>query len=61
MLVIEIVHNLSVLIVVSLISGTIARRFDEQSLKNGILQGTLYGATTVLVMLFPLVDRKSVV
>mgnify|MGYP000893352477 CR=1 FL=1 len=61
MLVIEIVHNLSVLIVVSLISGTIARRFDEQSLKNGILQGTLYGATTVLVMLFPLVFQPGLV
>ena len=61
MLVIEIIHNLSVLIVVSLISGILVRRFETRTLKNSILQGLLYGATTVAVMLFPLVFQPGLV
>jgi len=55
MIIIELIYNLSVLASLSLLSGFIDSSFNRNKQKGKILQGTLFGATAIIGMLYPFV------
>ncbi len=53
MIIIDLIYNLSVLVALSVLSGFIDLRFNRTKLKGKILQGSLFGITAIIGMLYP--------
>jgi PAS domain S-box-containing protein len=61
MIIIELIYNLSVLVALSVLSGFIDSRFNRNKLNGKILQGTLFGATAIIGMMYPFVLTEGII
>ena len=68
MIIVELLYNLAALVALSVLSGFIKIRFDDKRLLNQILQGLLFGLTSIVGMLNPFIltdgiffDGRSIV
>lgn len=61
MIIVELLYNLAVLIALSVLSGFINLRFDRKKLISKILQGLLFGFTSVIGMLNPFVLTNGII
>ncbi len=61
MIIIELIYNLSILISFSIISGFIDKRWERKTISGKILQGFLFGITSIIGMMNPFVLTKGII
>ncbi|MEI7811893.1 MAG: histidine kinase dimerization/phosphoacceptor domain -containing protein [Ignavibacteria bacterium] len=61
MLIIQLIHNLAILVTVSVVSGFINARWSRESNTGKILQGITFGLIAVLAMLSPLILSPGII
>ncbi len=61
MILIELLYNLSILVSFSIISGFIDKRWGRKSLTGKILQGLLFGLTSIIGMMNPFILTKGII
>ena len=61
MIVVELIYNLSILVVLSVLSGFIDARFTRKETKGKILQGILFGLTAIIGMMNPYVLTEGII
>ncbi len=61
MIIVDLLYNLAVLVALSVLSGFINLRFNRKKLISKILQGLLFGATSVIGMLNPFVLINGII
>ncbi len=61
MIIIELIYNLSILISFSIISGFIDKRWERQTITGKILQGFLFGITSIIGMMNPFILTSGII
>ncbi|RPI63507.1 MAG: PAS domain S-box protein, partial [Ignavibacteriales bacterium] len=61
MIIVELLYNLSILVVLSVLSGFIDARFTRKETKGQILQGILFGLTAIIGMMNPYVLTEGII
>jgi len=61
MIIVELIYNLSILVVLSVLSGFIDARFTRKETKGQILQGILFGLTAIIGMMNPYVLTEGII
>jgi len=61
LIVVELIYNLSILVVLSVLSGFIDARFTRKETKGKILQGILFGLTAIIGMMNPYVLTEGII
>jgi len=61
MIIIELIYNLSILISFSIISGFIDKRWERKTITGKILQGFLFGITSVIGMMNPFILTSGII
>lgn len=61
MIIIQLIHNLAILIAISIIAGFIDKRWNRITLKGQIIQGFLFGFTIIIGMMHPFVLAEGII
>lgn len=61
MLIVDLIYNLSVLVALSVLSGFVDKHFRRETKSGKIIQGILFGAASVIAMLYPFVFTKGII
>ena len=61
MIIIDLIHNLALLLALIVISGFVQNKFKQKIRLHQILQGVLFGATAIIGMLDPFVLREGII
>lgn len=61
MALIGLIHNLSVLVALSVVSGFFDKRFPRDTLKGKIIQGVIFGSVAVLGMMQPFIFSPGII